>query len=118
MIDEIRSYCLAKPGVEETFPFDDVTLVFKVGGKMFLMLPLDNPEFVSVKCDPDRAIDLRDAYCDILPAWHMNKRHWNMMRIRGAIPRHLFFELIDHSYSLVVAALPRAIRENILACDL
>lgn len=114
MIDLIREYCLSKPWVEETFPFDDTTLVFKVAGKMFLMLPLDNPEFVSVKCEPDRAIDLRDAHPDdILPAWHMNKRHWNMMRIHGNLPKKLFFELIDHSYDLVLSGLPRKVRTEL-----
>ena len=116
-IESVRDFCLSLPRVEEYFPFDETTLAFRVEGRIFAMIDLDNTQWFVLKCQPEYALWLRDRYSAITGAWHMNKRHWNMMRIRGAIPRHLFFELIDHSYSLVVAALPRAIRENILACD-
>ena len=76
-IETLREYCLTFADVEETFPFDDVSLVFKVKGKMFLLLPLDAPEWVSMKCDPERAIDLRERYAGVAPAWHFNKKHWN-----------------------------------------
>ena len=112
-IEEIREYCISKPFTEETFPFDDVTLVFKVRGKMFMMLPLDEPYFISMKCDPERAIELRERYQGIQGAYHMNKKYWNQVSIKGDIPDKLIKELIDHSFELVVAKLPKALRFEI-----
>lgn len=110
--EDAHNYCLTLPGAETTFPFDNTNLVMKVGGRMFALLPLDRAEWILVKCDPDKALELRDAYSDILPAWHMNKRHWNMMRLT-TLPDTLLRQLMRHSYDLVVAKLPRSTRESI-----
>lgn len=113
-IEEFRDYCLAKPMVTESFPFDETTLVFKVGGKMFALTGLDDPEFkVNLKCDPDRAEELRETYPAIRPGFHMNKSHWNTVTVDGSFSMALFRELIDHSYALIVSGLPKDIREQI-----
>ncbi len=110
-LDEFRAHCLSRPGAEETTPFGPDVLVYKVGGKMFaLASPDDLPPRVNLKCDPDRALELRDRYEDILPGYHMNKRHWNTLVLGGALPPDLVRELIDHSYALVVAGLPKRLR--------
>ncbi|HQA76459.1 MAG TPA: MmcQ/YjbR family DNA-binding protein [Salinivirgaceae bacterium] len=107
-VETIREYCIQKLFTTEEFPFDDVTLIFKVGGKMFAMIPLDNPRLViSLKCSPERSVELREKYDSIQPAYHMNKRHWNMIFIDGSVPKQLIIELIDHSYELVFNKLPR-----------
>ena len=113
-VEEFRVYCLSKPLVTEEFPFDETTLVFKVGGKMFALTGLDDPEFkVNLKCDPDRSVLLREEYESIRPGWHMNKKHWNTVHVDGSFPEQLFFELIDHSYALVFRSLPKKIRDQI-----
>lgn len=109
-IETLREYCLTFADVEETFPFDDVSLVFKVKGKMFLLLPLDAPEWVSMKCDPERAIDLRERYAGVAPAWHFNKKHWNQVSLSSDVPDSLIKELVRHSYELVRAKLPKQMR--------
>ena len=101
-IEEFREYCIAKPGVTEEFPFDENTLVFKVMGKMFALTDLVDEFSLNLKCDPERAIELRDQYPAIQPGYHMNKTHWNTVKMDGSIPEKLIFELIDHSYQLVV----------------
>lgn len=111
--EEIYDFCRNLPEAEETFPFDKTSLVMKVRGKMFALLPLDNPVTISVKCDPERAIELRERYAGINPAYHFNKKHWNMMDLTGSVPRQLILELIAHSYNLVVASLPRAARSGL-----
>ncbi len=101
-IETLREYCLAKPGAEETLPFGPDTLVFKVGGKAFLLTGLDTADLrFNVKCDPDRAIELREEYSCVLPGWHMNKKHWNTIVVDGSVPVRLLKEWIDHSYDLV-----------------
>lgn len=111
-IKKIRDYCLAKPGVTEGFPFDETTLVFKVMNKMFALVGLDNhPPFVNLKCDPERAIELREQYEAIQPGWHMHKHQWNSVYLTGSIPRELILELIDHSYELVVQGLKKKDRK-------
>ena len=113
-IEDFRDYCLRKPMVTESFPFDATTLVFKVGGKMFALTGLDDPEFkVNLKCDPDWAVELREEYPSIRPGWHMNKQHWNTVVVDGSFSAELFRELIDHSYALIVSSLPREVREQI-----
>jgi len=110
-IEELRDYCLALNGATEHFPFDEVTLVLKVQGKMFGLIPLDNPETqITLKCDPEKAISLREDYSAIVPAWHFNKKHWNTVLIDPSISRALLCELIQHSYSLVVAGLPKKLK--------
>lgn len=110
-IEEVYTYCMSLPHAQETFPFDNTTLVFKVGGKMFAVLFLEKPDLVVTKCDPERAIDLRERYEGINAAWHFNKKHWNQMDITGKVPQAVIEELITHSYDLVVAKLPRKTRE-------
>ncbi len=101
-VEEIRTYSLSKPGVEEGFPFGEETLVFKVGGKIFLLVGLlDQPLQFNVKCDPERAIELREQYECILPGYHMNKKHWNTVIIDNTLSKKQLKEQIDHSYELV-----------------
>jgi predicted DNA-binding protein (MmcQ/YjbR family) len=112
--EELRDYCLGLKGTTECFPFDEVTLVLKVQGKMYALLPLDNPETqIALKCDPERAIALREEYDAIVPAYHFNKKHWNSVKIDPAISGKLLCELILHSYNLVVAGLPKKLREEL-----
>ena len=101
-IESLREYCLSKPGAEETLPFGPDTLVFKVNGKVFLLVGLDAEELrFNVKCDPDKAIELRDEYPCVLPDFHMNKKHWNTIVVDGSVSNALLKEWIDHSYTLV-----------------
>jgi len=109
-IEEFREYCLAKKGVTEEFPFDEDTLVFKVMGKMFALTNVDYFISVNLKCDPGRAVVLRDSYTAISPGFHMNKRHWNTVKIDGTITDSFIRELIDHSYDMVVQKLPKSIK--------
>ena len=104
-IEEYREYCLSKRGVTEDFPFDNVTLVFKVAGKMFALADIVGFTSVNLKCYPDL----------IRPGWHMSKKHWNTVSIEGDVPDALFFELIDHSYDLVVASLTKKMRDELQA---
>jgi len=113
-IEELREYCIAKKGVTEGFPFDEVTLVFKVGGKMFGLTNLDGEPSVNLKCDPEKSVELREQYAAIVPGYHMNKLHWNTVYMDGALPDNLLKELIDLSYELVLASLPKAKREEVL----
>ena len=111
-IEEFRDFCLAKKGVEETFPFDEVTLVFKVMGKMFALTGLAREEFtVNLKCDPDYALELRELYEEVQPGFHMSKKHWNTVHFEGMLENKLLMELINHSYDLVVSKLKKADRE-------
>lgn len=116
-IESLRSYCMQKPGVTESFPFDAETLVFKVMGKMFALLPLERDSQIALKCDPDRAIELREAWEEIFPAYHMNKVHWNGVRLDGRLPKALVLELVDHSYALVVASLKKKEREELAGLE-
>jgi len=114
-IETLRAYCISKKAVEETFPFGEDTLVFKVAGKMFLLTSLSqSPLQFNAKCDPDEAVELRDLYDAIQPGYHMNKQHWNTVIIDGTIPAKLLRRLIDDSYNLVVRSLPKKLREQLL----
>ena len=114
-LEEIRDYCLAKKGVEERFPFDNETLVFKVGGKIFLLMGINaNPIQFNVKCEPQKAIDLREKYSCVLPGYHMNKAHWNTIVCDGRATKKLVFEWIDHSYDLIIGSLPKKQRDDFL----
>jgi len=112
-IEEYRDYCLSKPGVTEELPFGPETLVFKVMGKVFALTDLDSFKSVNLKCDPDRAIQLRESYEGIKPGYHMNKMHWNTVETDGSVPDKLLYELIDHSYGLVVSSLPKKIKDEL-----
>ena len=110
-IEEIREYCLAKPGVTESFPFNDTALVFKVV-KMFALLDLsEESRGLSLKCDPELAIELREQHSEVTPAWHFNKQQWNSVYVTGSLPADLVRELIDHSYDLVVLGLKKKDRD-------
>ena len=113
-IEELREHCLSMKGATEDFPFDEVNLVIKVQSKMFALIPLDNTETqITLKCDPERAIALREEYTAIIPAWHFNKKHWNTVIIDPSITKSLLIELIIHSYNLVVAGLSRKLRQKL-----
>lgn len=100
--ETIRDYCLAKEGAEEGFPFGEGALVFKVAGKMFLLLSLDAvPLSFNAKCDPDKALELREQHSSIIPGYHMNKKHWNTVMIDGQLSDKQLKALIDDSYNLV-----------------
>lgn len=114
---DFREYCLSLPDVEETLPFDDSTLVYKVGGRMFAMLALEKPDHFACKCNPERAVVLRDRYPQVTAGWHLNKRHWNDIRFEGVLPDEALRREIRHSYMLVVRGnvTPKALREEILS---
>lgn len=112
----IRKYCLKKKSVTESFPFGESTLVFKVSGKIFLLLALDSaPLQFNVKCDPELAENYREEYSSVIPAYHMNKKHWNSVLLNGRVPAHLIWEMIDDSYDLVVKSLPLKERKKLEA---
>ena len=112
-IEAFREYCIAKKGVTEEFPFDEVTLVFKVMNKMFALAPLERiPSQVNLKCDPERAVQLREEFDGvIMPGYHMSKVHWNTIYLEQ-VPQDLITEMIDHSYALIVASLPKRVRQE------
>ena len=107
-IETIHKYCLSKPGVIETFPFDKETLVFKIIDKIFLLIGLNNADRMNVKCDPEKAISLREEYEEVQPGYHMNKMHWNTVFISGRLTDKQLIEMIDHSYDLVFKSLPKS----------
>ena len=108
-IEQIREHCLKKKNVTEEFPFDEETLVFKVAGKIFLLASLESiPLQINLKCDPERAFELREEYEVVQPGHHMNKKHWNTIIIDGSVSIRKIFEWIDDSYNLVVAVLKKS----------
>jgi len=110
-IEYLREHCLKKKGVTESFPFGESTLVFKVKGKIFLLASIaDLPLWFNVKCDPEKAEQLREQYHDVQPGYHMNKKHWNTIYITGSIPEKLVKEMIDDSYMLIIESLPAKIK--------
>ncbi len=112
-IESFRDYCLSKKAVTESFPFDESTLVFKVVGKMFALTSLDSVEFrVNLKCDPERALELREEYTNIIPGYHMSKKHWNTVIVDYSLNQELFKELIDHSYDLIVKSLTKKAQQE------
>ena len=113
-IEQIREYCLKKKGVTEEFPFDEETLVFKVAGKIFLLASLEAiPLQINLKCDPEKAIELREEYDSVQPGYHMNKKHWNTIIIDGTVSLHNLLEWIDESYQLVVTGLKKLDRNGL-----
>lgn len=110
-VESVRDYCLSLPRATEDFPFDDVTLAFRVEGRIFAMVDLESIDWFVLKCDPERAVELRERYSEITPAWHMNKRHWNQINLFGSLSDELVCALIRHSYSAVVLKLPRSVRQ-------
>ena len=111
---ELRAWCLEQPGAFEDFPFGPEHSVFKVAGKMFALSALERtPLEVSVKCEPELAVGLRESYPAIRPGYHLNKRHWNTLTLDRSLPDQLVRDMIEDSYDLVVSALPRRTREQL-----
>lgn len=108
-IDSFREYCLAKKGVTEDFPFDEVTLCLRVVGKIFAITGLDSEAFtVNLKCEPDYAVELRERHPEVQPGWHMNKKHWNTVDFEGSLDEKMLRHLVDHSYDQVVKSLKKS----------
>jgi predicted DNA-binding protein (MmcQ/YjbR family) len=113
-LEAFRKYCLSKKGVSEGFPFGEDTLVFKVMGKIFAITSFEQPLSVNLKCDPEKAVELRERYEDVQPGYHMNKKHWNTVNFEGEIPVRELKEMTDHSYELVVKSLTKKLKEELL----
>ncbi|NWF89660.1 MAG: MmcQ/YjbR family DNA-binding protein [Ignavibacteriaceae bacterium] len=111
-IESIRNYCLQKNDVTEELPFDEVSPVYKVCGKIFVIVSLTPPYSINLKCDPEKAIELREKYDAVTPGYHMNKTHWNTVELGSNIPSKLIREWIDHSYELVVNGLNRKTKKK------
>jgi predicted DNA-binding protein (MmcQ/YjbR family) len=115
-IEDIRDYCLSKKGVEECLPFGPETLVFKVMGKLFLLVGMDSqPLQFNVKCQPDKAIELRENYTCVIPGFHMNKQHWNSIICDGTASDKLIKEWIDDSYLLIVDSLTKKLKQELMS---
>ena len=112
-LELIREYCLSKPATNESVPFNETTLVFKVMNKIFCLLNSNPPFSINLKCLPEKAIELREEYNEISPGFHMNKKHWNTIELEGNLSRDLIKEMIDDSYSLVVEKMPKKDREKL-----
>jgi len=113
-LEEFREYCLSKKGATEDMPFGPETIVFKVMSKLFALTGTDEiPATANLKCDPERAIQLREQYSSIIPGWHMNKKHWNTITLDSELDDRLIMELIDHSYELVAAGLTKGEKEEL-----
>ena len=106
-VESLREYCLSLPLATEDFPFDETTLVFRVVGKIFAMLDLERPDVVSLKCNPDYALQLREEHPEISGAWHMNKKYWNQVNLSGHLEDEFVQGLVRHSYAEVVKKLTR-----------
>ena len=114
----LRTYCLQKNGVEEAQPFGETTVVYKIGGKMFLLVALDAvPLQFNAKCDPDKALELREQYDCVQPGYHMSKKHWNTILADGTASDKLLLQWVNDSYNLVYESLPKKIKSE-LAADL
>ncbi len=112
-IEDIRLFCLNKKGVTESFPFDDTTLVFKVVGKMFVLLNLADNQSINLKCNPGKAIELREHFLAVLPGYHMNKKLWNTVMLDDSILDSLLLQWIDDSYDLIVEKMPKKLRDEL-----
>jgi predicted DNA-binding protein (MmcQ/YjbR family) len=113
-IEEFRDYCLEKPGVSEEMPFGPDILVFKVGGKIFALTDINTFASINLKCDPERAVELRDQFDFIRPGYHMSKKHWNTVLLESGLSNAMLQEMIDHSYALVYAGLSRLDKLKVL----
>ncbi|MFD2163407.1 MmcQ/YjbR family DNA-binding protein [Paradesertivirga mongoliensis] len=112
-IETLREYCIQKKGVTECFPFGEDTLVFKIGEKMFLLTSLQNPISFNAKCDPEKAVALREEFEEIVPGYHMSKVHWNTVSMEGRLSEKQLKELIDHSYELVYNGLSKKVKDSL-----
>ena len=111
-LESFQKYCNSKPAVTEEMPFDNETLVYKVAGKMFAMANTIGPLRINLKCDPEKAIELRASYPSVQPGWHMSKLHWNSVYVDGSIDDADIYEWIDHSYDLIVQKFNRKEKEE------
>ena len=109
-VETVREYCLSKKGATESFPFDDVSLVIKVMNKMFALIDLEGANSIALKCDPEKAIELREHYAGIEGAYHFNKKYWNSVRFDSDADDKLIKELIDHSYDEVIKKFTKKLR--------
>ena len=116
-LEELREYCLQKPGATEGLPFGEDTLVFKVGEKLFLLTSISSGSQFNVKCDPELAIELRERHTEVQPGYHMNKKLWNTVYMDGALTKKQLLEMIDHSYDQVFKGLPKKVQEEIRASN-
>jgi predicted DNA-binding protein (MmcQ/YjbR family) len=112
-LEAIRNHCLIKPAVTESLPFDEDSPVYKVKNKIFLIMSLTEPFSINVKCDPELAVELREKYSFIIPGYHMNKTHWNTVLLEHNVTDKLIKEMIDNSYDLIVAGLPKKIQKEL-----
>ncbi|MBK8700675.1 MAG: MmcQ/YjbR family DNA-binding protein [Saprospiraceae bacterium] len=116
-VEELREFCLSLPAVDEYLPFDEHTLAFRVGGesgKIFCLTGLDNPQAsANLKCDPEKAVELREKYAQIVPGYHMNKQHWNTVYLDDGLNQALLESLIRHSHELVYRSLPAKLRAQL-----
>ncbi len=112
-IEDLRNYCLSLKGAAEKMPFDNKTLVFTVKDKMFCLTDIETYEFVNLKCNPEKAIELREKYSEVTPGYHMNKKHWNSIKPEESIPNELMKQWILDSYNLVVKGLPKKVRDSL-----
>ncbi len=112
-IDELREYCISKIGVTEEFPFNEDTLVFKVGGKMFCLLNLVPPHSINLKCDPEKVISLIEEFEEISPGYHMNKKHWISVSLSGTLTNKFILGLVNDSYNLVFAKLSEKLKKKL-----
>jgi len=112
-LDEIRNYCLSLKGTDERFPFDEVTLVFTIGNKIFALIDTAAFKSINLKCDPEKAIELRETYHAVKPGYHMNKKHWNTIDLNSDIQKADLLVLISHSYDLVFNSLTKKLQHEI-----
>lgn len=117
-IEDVRNYCLSLPQATEDFPFDETTLAFRVDGKIFAMLDLDNTEWFVLKCNPELAIELRERHSEVAGAWHMNKKFWNQLNLNGNLSNDFIRQWIRHSYNEVLLKISKKRRENLQLCFL
>lgn len=109
-IEYVREYCLSLPQTTEDLPFDEKTLCFRVAGKIFAILDLEDTEWFALKCEPEYAIELRERHTEISAAWHMNKKYWNQLNLQGMLPDDLIQHLICHSYNEVIKKIPKKLK--------
>ena len=114
-LDTILSHCYTLKGTEETFPFGPHTLVLKVMNKMYALIDIESPDSINLKCDPEEAIELRERYNAVQPGFHMNKKHWNTVKLDGEVNDILLKEMISKSYDLVVKSLPKKLQNELSA---
>lgn len=112
-IEALREYCLSLKGVEEKMPFDNRVLVFTVKDKIFCLTDIEDYEFVNLKCNPEKAIELREQYGEVTPGYHMNKKHWNSVKPQGKVTEQLMKQWILDSYNLVIAGLPKKVQKEL-----